>query len=349
MASELTKFLMERELSYRRLEDLIARAETKGLKGFHREELRELGHLYRLASSDLARARYVLRSPMLTEYLNELVGRAHHLIHRRRQPVYYGIVKFMARDFPVTVRREYRMILLSVALILGAGIVGGIAYSIDNEWGQLVMAQPSLRQYERELTEGPSQLATAIPEDAMLVMSTFIIFNNIRACIVAIAGGFFYGIGTLFALIFNGFLLGVIGNMFITRDINYDLYWWSGILPHGVLEIPAICIAGAGGFLIARGLLVPGKYSRGDALRIEGRTAMILLGGVMVLLLFAGIIEGFITPFKPNIPIVLLQWIKILFAAILFSGFIYYLLNAGTAYQDEDRNELRTTTHLRLD
>jgi uncharacterized membrane protein SpoIIM required for sporulation len=345
---ELTRFLSEREASYKRLEYLLARTEHGEIRKFDRDELVELGHLYRLAAADLARSRYVLRSPLLTEYLNELVGRAHHVIHRRRSPFWISMARFIARDLPQTIRHEAGLILLATALIVGASIVGGIAYAIDSDWGQLALSQPELRQYEQRLESGPAGLATGtISQQSMPAASAFIITNNVRACVVAVAGGLLFGLGTLAALVFNGFLLGVIGTMFLSRGPEYDLYFWAGILPHGVLEIPAICIAGGAGFLLARGLLIPGKLSRGDALRREGQTAMKLLGGVVILLLLAGIIEGFITPLK-------VAWfppqMKLLLSMVLFVGLMFYVFRAGggPSVDITGKKEFRTSTHFQL-
>lgn len=352
MAAELTKFLEEREGSYRSLENLIARAEHGGLRGFTRDELIEFGHLYRLASADLARARYVLKSPILAEYLNEIAGRAHHLIHRKRIPILRSLAYFLAYEFPATVRKEFAPILLAIILLGGSSIIGGLSYVADPEWGQLVAGQPELRQYEQMLEEQPGGLATAIEEEMMPAASAFIITNNIRVSIVAAAGGILFGLGTLLALIYNGFFLGVVGVMFLSRGPEYDLYFWSGILPHGVLELPAICIAGGVGFLLARGLLVPGKLSRGDAVRMESRNAMKLLGGVVLLLVIAGLIEAYITPLKTQMmPSMILQWGKIILSFLLLGSLILYLMRAGLGREEKmpDLADLRTTTHLRLE
>ena len=348
MEGELTKFLLEREIAYRRLEDLLTRAEHGGMKRFPRGDLIELGHLYRLAAADLARARYVLRSPLLAEYLNEMVGRAHHLIHRRRAPFWTGIVRFVTAEFPRTVRAEAVPIMLAAVMILGAGAVGGIAYALDPDWGQLALTQPALREYEQRQEAQPSGLASGdIPEYAMPMFSALIITNNIRACVAAIAGGLLFGLGTLAALVYNGFLLGVVGMIFLSRGPEYSLYFWAGILPHGVLEIPAIIISGGAGFILARGLLMPGRLSRGDALRQEGATAMKLLGGVIILMLIAGTIEGFITPIDVRI---FPSWLKITLGGVLFVLLIIYLMRAGYRPDIErpKSTELRTTTHLQL-
>lgn len=349
MEGELTKFLAEREEQYRRLEEILKRAESRDLKRFTREDLVEFGHIYRVAAADLARARYVLRSPMLAEYLNDLVGRAHHLIHRRQVDIWGGFLRFVRRDFPCTVRREIKVVLFSTIIMVASILIGGFAYSVDPEWGQLIWDKPMLRQYAQTVEqEHEALLATAIEEEHMAAASAFIITNNIRACVTAAAGGILFGLGTLWALTFNGFLLGVVGVMFMSQGFEQNIYFWSGILPHGVLEIPAICIAGAAGFLFAKGILVPGKLTRGDSLRQVSKNSIKLLAGVFFLLVIAGLIEGFITPMDTRyFPEV---W-KIVFSFVLFAGFIWYLWKAGRRDDGthmESRQD-RTTTHLRLD
>jgi uncharacterized membrane protein SpoIIM required for sporulation len=71
---------------------------------------------------------------------------------------------------------------------------------------------------------------------------------------------------------------------------------WSFVAPHGVLELPAIFIAGGAGLRIAQGLLFPGLLSRLNALAKAGGEAVRLLLGTVPMLIVAGLIEGFISP-----------------------------------------------------
>jgi uncharacterized membrane protein SpoIIM required for sporulation len=92
---------------------------------------------------------------------------------------------------------------------------------------------------------------------------------------------------------------------------------------HGVLELPAIFIAGGGGLLIARGLLFPGLLSRRDSLAQAGKQAVRLMLGTIPMLIVAGVIEAFVSP--TAIPALL----KFIFAAVLGSLFALYLGTAG--------------------
>src|SRR5690606_40687944 len=67
------------------------------------------------------------------------------------------------------------------------------------------------------------------------------------------------------------------------------------IVGHGVLELFAIWVAGAAGFMLGRALVAPGDLSRADALAVTGRTAIRMIGATVVLLVTAGLIEGLVS------------------------------------------------------
>jgi uncharacterized membrane protein SpoIIM required for sporulation len=97
------------------------------------------------------------------------------------------------------------------------------------------------------------------------------------------------------------------------------LQLWSFVAPHGVLELPAIFIAGGAGLEIARGLLFPGMLPRKVSLAKAGSRAAKLLLGTIPLLIVAGLIEGFFSPSGAA------YQLKFLLAAVLFVALIAYL------------------------
>jgi uncharacterized membrane protein SpoIIM required for sporulation len=124
--------------------------------------------------------------------------------------------------------------------------------------------------------------------------SSAIMTNNLSVSFAAFAGGILGGIGTVYMMIFNGVLIGVVGVACYRAGLSVSL--WSFIAPHGALELPAIFIAGGAGLLLARGLLAPGFLSRRDSLTEAAAVAVRLLLGVVPMLIIAGLIEGFISP-----------------------------------------------------
>src|SRR5881396_3208173 len=102
------RFIDERKSAWQRLEDLLSIVDRTALKKLQREEVRELGRIYRRTASDLAIARAESRDPRLINYLNSLVIRAHGRIYRADAQGGKRIRDFFARDFPKTFRRTLR-------------------------------------------------------------------------------------------------------------------------------------------------------------------------------------------------------------------------------------------------
>jgi uncharacterized membrane protein SpoIIM required for sporulation len=125
------------------------------------------------------------------------------------------------------------------------------------------------------------------------VIAAAIISNNIRVCIVAFAGGMLAGLLTVWALVFNGLAIGTGFGVFA----NYHAagYLATFVAAHGVLELTAIFISGGAGFRLAHALIAPGDRTRLDALVVDGRIAMRMVGAVVFLLAIAGAIEGLLS------------------------------------------------------
>jgi uncharacterized membrane protein SpoIIM required for sporulation len=145
--------------------------------------------------------------------------------------------------------------------------------------------------------------------------------NNLSVSFMAFAMGITAGLGTIYMMFFNGVLIGTIGAACWQAGLSLGL--WSFVAPHGVLELPAIFIAGGAGLLLAKGLLFPGLLPRRDSLAQAAQVAVRLVLGIVPVLVVAGVIEGFISP--SHIP----PGLKFLLAGAIASLFTLYLTLAG--------------------
>jgi uncharacterized membrane protein SpoIIM required for sporulation len=125
------------------------------------------------------------------------------------------------------------------------------------------------------------------------LMASGIITNNVRVAIACFAGGIFLGVGSLVLLAVNGLSIGASAGHF--ANVGLLDYLLEFILGHGLLELFAIWVAGAAGFMLGRSVVAPGEVSRTDALVLSGRVAIRMLGGTALLLVVAGLIEGFVS------------------------------------------------------
>src|SRR6201990_1659803 len=121
-AKSSDRFIRDRKGAWQWLEGLLTLLDRSSLRRLHREEVRELGRIYRRTASDLAIARAESRDPRLINYLNSLVIRAHGRIYRADAQGGQRIRKFFTKDFPQTFRRTWRYTALAFAVfwIFGA-------------------------------------------------------------------------------------------------------------------------------------------------------------------------------------------------------------------------------------
>lgn len=311
------RFIEKRKTAWQRLEDLLKLLDSMSLRRLHREEVKELGRIYRRTSSDLAIARAESRDPRLINYLNSLVIRAHGRIYQADAQGSSRIKKFFTTDFPQTFRRTWRYTAVSFAVFMVFAVIAFVGTTYDPEFSELVGVSPSFREsYIETKTHWWEDL-----NEASQVGASMISTNNIQVTIYTFAFGAMFGVGTLFYLAYNGANIASVLALTYRAGFGNDLLTF--MVGHGVIELSCIFIAGGAGLLIGSALLMPGDLSRADALKSRGKEAVRLMAGIAVLLVVAGIIEGFISPAPIN------PKIKYSIAAITGIALYSYLLLAG--------------------
>ncbi len=322
------RFIDQHKTAWQRLEDLLKLLDSTSLRRLHREEVRELGRIYRRTASDLAIARAESRDPRLINYLNSLVIRAHGRIYQADAQGSSRIKNFFVREFPQTFRRTWRYTAVSFSVFALFSVIGFVGTKNDPEFSELMGVPPAWREMNIETR---THWWEALNEENQVGASA-ILTNNIQVTIYTFAFGALFGVGTLFYLAFNG------ANIASVLALTYGAGFGNDLLTfmagHGVIELSCIFIAGGAGLLIGSALLMPGDLSRADALKTRGKEAVRLMMGVAVLLVIAGIIEGFISP--APIPAA----IKFSIAGLTGLALYSYLLLAGREPEPEDRSRL---------
>lgn len=318
----LDRFINERKSAWQRLEGLLHLLDRMTLRRLHREEVRELGRIYRRTASDLAIARAESRDPRLVNYLNSLVIRAHGRIYRSDAQGGRRIRNFFARDFPQTFRRTWRYTVLACATFLLFGSLGFLGTHLDPDFSELAFVSTGMRAVIDAREHWWERI-----NRANQVESTDIFTHNIRVTFYAFALGAFLGVGTLLSLAIFGANTGAILSLTYRAGFGNSLVTF--MVGHGVIELTCVFMGAAGGLLIGSAMLMPGDLSRGDALKARGMEAVRLIVGCVPLLVVAGIIEGFISP-APISPM-----IKFTVAVVTGVALYSYLLLAG---RDAEKN-----------
>jgi len=298
-----------------RFAELVDRVTRRGLRALKDDELLEFGRFYRMALSELSYAQRHGLDPERTAYLNALAGRAYGYIYVTRSSSWAGVVSFFREGLPRTFRRNIRFFAASAALFLGTALLAALATALDR---RLVEAAfPVFGEMAREIAGRHRGGPDWLPAEVRPLVSSLVMTNNLQVSFLAFAGGVFAGAGTVYVLVANGLILGAIGTEVFRAGVAYP--FWGFVLPHGVLELPAVMICGAAGLMLGWSLISPGLYTRATALRLAGREAVKLLMGAAALLVPAGIIEGLFSPSRVPEPI------KYAAAAVIFAGLVWYL------------------------
>jgi len=128
-----------------------------------------------------------------------------------------------------------------------------------------------------------------------LLFALFIFVNNVITLVVSFALAPLLGIFPIFVVAFNGWLIGVVVSGIVQSEgAGYAV---AGLLPHGIIEIPAFLLGEATALSFAL-VLVTSIFRRESRARLFPsfvRHAK-LLGLAAALLLPAALIETFITP-----------------------------------------------------
>jgi uncharacterized membrane protein SpoIIM required for sporulation len=302
MILDLDRFLARERPLWDELESLLTRLEQTGAR-LSIEEVRRLHYLYERAAAALGQVSTFAAEPQVRGYLEALVARAYGEIHesrvrsRRRRPFHWLLV-----TFPETFRRHLPEFWTTVAITVAGVIFGTLALLFDPDSRRVTMAfgHDQITPTERvRREEAPRDKAA---DGGHTSFSAQLMTHNTKVSIFTLGMGMTWGIGTVIALFYNGVILGAIATDYIRDGQGTFLAAW--LLPHGSVEIPAILVAGQAGLILAGTLIGRGSSRPLRArLRAIGPDLATLIGGVAVLLVWAGIIEAFLSQHhEPVIP-----------------------------------------------
>ena len=305
MILDLPKFVEKEQPLWRELAKLLDRIEADVTLRLDLPRINRLHYLYERTSADLAEIDALVSEPELRSNLEALVSRAYGEIHGTRA----GAARFapwhwISRTFPQTFRRRVRQFALAASIMAAGALFGGFALLLDRD------AKPALLPFEhlqgspadRVAEEERHQRSQERLEDGHQSFSAELMTHNTRVAIFSMAMGMSCGVGTMVLMFYNGVILGAVCADYVAAGQGVFLAGW--LLPHGVIEIPSILIAGQAGLLLGGALI-----GWGTRLPLRARLRRILpdlltlIGGVAVLLVWAGVMESFFSQYhEPVLP-----------------------------------------------
>lgn len=331
MILDLEKFITIEKPFWNELERLLERLERRIEMQLDLNGLERLHYLYQRASADLARLSTFSSEPSTRRYLENLVSRAYGEVHgSRSRSRRLKFRQWLAETFPQAFRRHIRAFAISVlAMVIGSLLGIALLLIAPDSKSELLPfghlhGDPSERVAQEE-SEVNDQL-----EDGKATFSSMLMTHNIKVSIFTLALGVSWGLGTLIMLFYNGVILGMVALDYVLAGESLFLTGW--LLPHGAVEIPAILLAGQAGLILGSAMIGWGQSKTlRERLRIVGPDLVTLICGAALLLVWAGIIEAFLSQYhEPVLPYAL----KIGFGVMELALLGGYLWKSGRRSKD---------------
>ncbi len=293
IAYSTQSFRQEREAGWMAFEQAIDRLERGSFARLSDDELLALPRQYRAVLSSLSLARATSLDAALVDYLEGLAMRGYFLLYGVRESRGWRIAQFFRHDWPAAVRSLWRETLIAAFILALGTVIAWLLVRSDPAWFTAFVGEdmgggrdPSASiQQLRETIYGPP------PDGALHVFATFLFTHNSQVSIMAYALGFAFGLPTMLLIFYQGLPLGAMLWLFFRAGLGWDFVGWLSI--HGTTELFACCLAGAAGLRIGTAFAFPGPHSRLHAASDAGKATGAAMLGVIIMLVIAGLLEGF--------------------------------------------------------
>jgi uncharacterized membrane protein SpoIIM required for sporulation len=327
MIINLSRFVDEEKPYWEELEATLDKLEKEPLARMGLDEVKRFHYLYRRIASDLGKLHTFASEPEIRSYLESLVARAYgESFESRRMSHRLAPLRWFFHTFPCTFRKYINAFWLSLAVTLIGVAFGGLALTFDTEEAKEVLIPfPHLQTDPKERVKEEESHARKELDEGKSTFSTYLMTHNIQVSVFVFSLGMTFGVGTIILLFYNGIILGAVALDFILAGQTTFLAGW--LLPHGVIEIPAILLAGQAGLVLA-GALIGWDNRLTLRMRIRQVSAdlLTLIMGLAIMLVWAGFVEAFLSQYhEPVIP----YSFKIAFGVVELAVLIVFLGMAG--------------------
>lgn len=276
-----------------------------------------LASLFIQVTDDLSFSRTHYPESQTTAYLNSLALKTHLAIYKNKKEKKGRFKKFWLYELPLLFKGVHKQLLYAFLLFSLSFILGAVSAAYDDTFVRLILGEQYVNMTLENIEKGdPLAVYKSEGSGSMFLAITT---NNIKVSFFAFIYGILLSFGTAYIIFSNGIMVGAFQYFFYQKGflITSLLTIWI----HGALEIPAIIIAGAAGFVMGNSILFPGTYSRMESFRSGAKKGLKIVIGLIPIFIAAGFLESFVTRQSD------LHW-SIKLSIILFSLYfiIYYFI-----------------------
>ena len=294
---------------------MLTRKAGRSVRRLSATELEELVTLYERVSSHLSYVRTYYGDPALVARLTSLVATASAVVYGTRSRSLRGIGRFFTGTFPAAVYHVRWFVAVSALLLLLPAAAMGVWLARSPSAVEATGPAAAREAYiERDFEAYYSSEPAA-------AFASEVFWNNFRVGFLAFASGIGVCVLTAALLVYNGARVGVAAGVFAAA--GEQAKFWGLILPHGMLELTAVVVAGAAGLALGWAIVDPGDRTRRAAVAEEGRRSVVLALGLGLAFGVAGSIEGFVT--GSTLPTA----VRVGIGVVVWAAFVSYVVVLG--------------------
>lgn len=295
----------------------------------------ELSDLYLQLINDLAFAQTYYKKSKLVVYLNDLAVKVFQRIYQTKREDSNLFLYFFKTEVPLLVYNYRRYILYAFIVFALSVLIGIISAVHQDSFIRLILGDHYVNETLVNIENGnPVAVYNKGSNWGSFIGITF---NNIRVGLTSFVFGITGGIGTAYVLLQNGIMLGAFQYLFEQQNVLWKSI--KGIWIHGAMEIFAIVIEGAAGFILGASILFPKTYSRLTSFKRGMHDSIKIVLSTFPFTIAAGFLEGYITRYANDMPNFLA--ILIILSTLSLISF-YYLVYPSIVYK-------RINSHISLE
>lgn len=278
----------------------------------------ELSALFVEINEDSSHSNTFYKNRIITKYLNKLSVKLFNKVYGTLRTK-RGIAFFWKEELPYIAYQCRKELYFCTAFLILCITLGVVSSYVHPEFCEQILGKGYIDMTEENIAKGdPMGVYKDSDGDLMFFR---IALNNVRVSLITFISGLVAGIGSLVVMAKNGVMVGAFQYFFVQKGLFQESF--LTIWMHGAIEISLIAIEGAAGFVLGKGLLLPGNLPRMTAFKLSARRGIKLLIGSIPLIVLAAVIESFVTRFTDLHDLIRLGFILLSFALVAYTFFIY--------------------------
>ncbi|MGF7076606.1 stage II sporulation protein M [Mucilaginibacter sp. 3215] len=277
----------------------------------------ELAAAFIAITDDLAYAKTFFPQSNTTKYLNGLASTFHQDIYKNQKEKSNRFAAFWRYELPLLFFQHRRQLLYSLIFFAVFTCMGVLSAKYDNHFVRLILGDDYVNMTNDNIAKGDPFGVYKSSSSGLMFLQ--IAINNVYVELRFFVMGLFFSVGSLYASLMNGVMLGSFQYYFFSKGLGIQsiLVIWI----HGTLEMSSFIVAGGAGLVLGNSLLFPKTYTRLQSLKKGALEGLKITVGLIPIILLAAFFESFVTR-HTEMPV----WLSIIILASSLLFMIWYVM-----------------------